>query len=101
MGAHVNLLKCGKTIMVNVTIYSKKDCHLCHIAKEILLKIQHEIPFSLTEIDIEKDKNAFEKYKCLIPVLEIDGEIAFNYRINEDKLKMILMRKALPQCTEE
>lgn len=101
MGAHVNWLKCGKTIMVNITIYSKKDCHLCDIAKERLLKIQHEIPFSLTEIDIENDKSAFEKYKYLIPVLEIDGEIAFNYRINEDELKMMLTRKAQHRCREE
>jgi glutaredoxin len=76
--------------MVNITLYSKKDCHLCDIAKETLLKIQEEFPFSLTEIDIEKDENAFEKYKYLIPVLEIDGEEIFTYRINETELKRLL-----------
>ncbi|MCZ7393276.1 MAG: glutaredoxin family protein [Candidatus Methanoperedens sp.] len=76
--------------MVNITLYSKKDCHLCDIAKETLLKLQKEFPFSLTEIDIEKDENAFEKYKYLIPVLEIDGEEIFTYRINEIELKRLL-----------
>jgi glutaredoxin len=76
--------------MVNITIYSKKDCHLCDIAKVTLLKIQEEFPFSLTEIDIEKDENAFEKYKYLIPVLEIDGEKISTYRINETELKRLL-----------
>ncbi len=73
-------------------LYSKKDCHLCEVAKEKLLEIQQEYPFSLTEIDIESDEKVFEKYKYLIPVIEIDGKIAFNYRVNEAELKKLLTR---------
>lgn len=76
--------------MVNVTIYSKKDCHLCDVAKETLLRIQKEYGFSLIEIDIEKDRAIFEKYKYLIPVIEIDGEIVSNYMVDETKLKNII-----------
>ena len=83
--------------MVNVIIYSKKDCHLCDIAKETLLKVQQELPFSLNEIDIEKDKAAFERYKYLIPVIEIDGEKVFNYLIDENELKKILRLKSQPR----
>ncbi len=83
--------------MVNVTIYSKKDCHLCDIAKETLLKVQQDLPFSLNEIDIERDKTAFERYKYLIPVIEIDGEKVFNYRIDENELKKILKLKSQPR----
>lgn len=79
--------------MVNVIIYSKRDCHLCEIAKESLLKIQEEIPFSWTEIDIEKNTAAYEKYKFLIPVIEINGEVIFHYKLNENEMKKILMRK--------
>ncbi len=83
--------------MLNVTIYSKKGCHLCDIAKETLLKVQQELPFSLSEINIEKDKTAFEKYKYLIPVIEIDGEKAFNYKVDENELKKILKLKSQPR----
>ncbi len=83
--------------MMIVTIYSKKDCHLCDIAKETLLKIQQELPFSLNEIDIGKDKTAFEKYKYLIPVIEIDGEKVFNYKVDENELKKILKLKSQPR----
>lgn len=83
--------------MVNVTVYSKKDCHLCDIAKETLLKLQQEFPFSLTEIDIEGDNQAFEKYKHLIPVIEIDGKKVFTYRVNENELKKLLMLRSQPQ----
>ncbi len=82
--------------MVNITIYSKKNCHLCGIARETLLKIRKEFPFSLIEVDIEKDKKIFEKYKYLIPVIEIDGEKTFTYKVNEAELKTILKLKSQP-----
>ncbi|MFZ3059324.1 MAG: glutaredoxin family protein [Candidatus Methanoperedens sp.] len=83
--------------MVNITIYSKKNCHLCDIAKVTLLKIRKEFPFSLIEVDIEKDKEIFEKYKYLIPVIEIDGEKTFTYKVNEAEFKKILKLKSQPQ----
>ena len=83
--------------MVNITIYSKKNCHLCDIAKITLLKIRKEFPFSLIEVDIEKDKEIFEKYKYLIPVIEIDAEKTFTYKVNETELKKILKLKSQPQ----
>ncbi|MCX9025488.1 MAG: glutaredoxin family protein [Candidatus Methanoperedens sp.] len=83
--------------MVNITIYSKKNCHLCDIAKEALINIRKEFPFSLIEVDIEKDREIFEKYKYLIPVIEIDGEKTFTYKVNEDELKTILKLKSQPQ----
>ena len=55
-----------------------------------LHEIRQEFPFSLTEIDIEKNEELFEKYKYLIPVIEIDGKEVFNYKIDENKLKELL-----------
>ncbi|MDO9097421.1 MAG: glutaredoxin family protein [Candidatus Methanoperedens sp.] len=83
--------------MVNITIYSKNNCHLCNIAMETLLKLQKEFPFSLIEVDIEKDKEIFEKYKYLIPVIEIDGKEVFTYRVNENELKKILSLSTQPR----
>lgn len=77
--------------MAKLTIYSKKDCHLCEIAKEKLLDINNEIPFSIEEIDIEKDKTLFEKYKYLIPVIEMNGKRIFTYSVDENELKKLLM----------
>ena len=76
--------------MANITIYSKKGCHLCEVAMQKLLEIRQEFPFSLTEIDIEKNEELFQKYKYLIPVIEIDGKEVFNYKIDENKLKELL-----------
>lgn len=80
--------------MVNVTIYSKKECHLCDIAKEELEAIRRDFDFSYNVVDIEKDKLVFEKFKHLIPVVEVDGKIISTYRVNEKKLKDILKQKS-------
>jgi len=79
--------------MLNLKIYSKNDCHLCDIAKKELNDLQNEIAFSITETDIEKDHEAFEKYKYLIPVIEIDGKIMFTGRIDRNRLKNALMSR--------
>jgi glutaredoxin len=80
--------------MATVTIYSKKGCHLCDIAKEELYALRCDFEFSLNEVDIEKDKLAFEKYKYLIPVVELDGLIISNYKVDTKKMKAILSKKS-------
>jgi glutaredoxin len=80
--------------MATVTIYSKKECHLCDIAKEELEALQCDFEFSFNEVDIEKDKIAFGKYKYLIPVIEVDGEIISNYKVFPNKLKALLKKKS-------
>jgi glutaredoxin len=82
--------------MVTVTIYSKKECHLCEVAKEQLEALRCDFGFTLNEVDIEKDKITFEKYKYLIPVIEVDGEIISTYRVNGKKLTDILKVKSQP-----
>ena len=82
--------------MPDLIIYSRKDCHLCDIAKDKLLRLQRELRFSITEVDIEKDREAFEKYKYLIPVVEMDGKMISTYTINEDELKNLIRQKSRP-----
>lgn len=82
--------------MTKLTLYSKKYCHLCDIAKKELNDFRKELAFSITEVDIEKDRESFEKYKHLIPVIEIDGKVIFTGRIEWDKLKNALRQKSRP-----
>lgn len=82
--------------MVKLTLFSKKDCHLCYIAKKELNDLRKDIIFSSIEVDIEKDRESFEKYKDLIPVIEIDGKVIFSGRIDKDRLKNALRQKSQP-----
>jgi len=79
--------------MLNVTIYSKKECHLCEIAKEELKAIRREFDFTIQEVDIEKDSLSYEKFKHRIPVVEVDGKIISSGRMNRKKLIDLLKQK--------
>jgi glutaredoxin len=81
-------------MVTTITIYSKKECHLCDIAKEELKALRCEFDFSINEVDIEKDKLVFEKYKYLIPVVELEGKVISTYKVDTKKMKALLSRKS-------
>lgn len=75
---------------LSLTLYTKMDCELCEPFKQIVqsvanLKIlQNEI--ALTLIDIDADPIAYERYHNKIPALEINGILAFKYKIDKFSL---------------
>jgi glutaredoxin len=69
--------------MILVELYSKDDCHLCEIAKEILVNIQQVHPFELKEVKIHEGDEQYERFKERIPVVYINNEFAFQYRVPE------------------
>ncbi len=70
--------------MRSVTLYSKPDCHLCTDAREVMLRVQADVPFALSELDITTDEVLHRAYFDRIPVVEIDGEQLFEYFVDED-----------------
>ncbi|MBC8043544.1 MAG: glutaredoxin family protein [Rhizobacter sp.] len=79
--------------MVLIELYSKDDCHLCDEAKEVLLKVQHEVPFELKEVKIHDDENLVREYGTKIPVVFINGRMAFKYHVYELELRDKLRRE--------
>jgi uncharacterized membrane protein len=55
--------------MIEVTLYSRKECHLCDQAKSELDALQEEIPHKLNVIDIDTSPNLRRKYGEQIPVV--------------------------------
>ncbi len=76
---------------MNITIFSRKGCHLCDRAIKDLRSLQHEYDFSMYEVDIDLDRAAFERFKDMIPVVEMDGKIIAAGRINRNALKALFM----------
>ena len=69
--------------MILVELYSKDDCHLCEVAKDVLLNIRKQHPFELKEVKIQEGQEQYERFKERIPVVYINNEFAFQYRIPE------------------
>jgi len=57
--------------MITVTLYSRKDCHLCEQAEVDLETLQAKIPHRLVEMDIDADPALLSAYLLEIPVVEV------------------------------
>ncbi|GLV56533.1 hypothetical protein KDH_33730 [Dictyobacter sp. S3.2.2.5] len=69
-----------------VTFYTKAGCHLCDEARESLDEIATQAEYDLTEIDIRRDMDLFERYRYRIPVVMIDETIVAEGRIEYSDL---------------
>ena len=75
-----------------VTLYGRPGCHLCDEARVVLERIRADIPFELRELDIERDDALFRAYLERIPVVAMDGEEVYEYRVDEAELRARLAR---------
>lgn len=72
--------------MKQVVLYTKAGCHLCEVARGLILSLRGRVEFGYSEIDIESDPEIFEDYRLDVPVIEIDGRKAFKYRVDAEAL---------------
>jgi glutaredoxin len=70
-----------------ITLYSRPGCHLCDDARAVLERLRGELPFTLTERDIERDPELHRAYLERIPVVAIDGEEVFDFFVDEAELR--------------
>lgn len=82
--------------MILVEMYTKDDCHLCETAKGIVRNVQAVHPFEFREIKIHEGDEYFESYGERIPLVFIDGEFAFQFRVPEKTLLDMLRSRSAP-----
>lgn len=76
--------------MHRVVLFSRPGCHLCDVAREAILSQRERLGFDFTEVDIEADEELELEYGIRIPVVEVDGEEAFEVTVDTDRLaKMV------------
>ena len=73
-----------------VIIYGKPECCLCDDALEVLEAVRKRIPFDIEKKDISDDADLLERYGLSIPVILIDGKMAFKHRVDKDRLVALL-----------
>ena len=76
----------GRLIIVRrpiVRLYGAQGCSLCDRARAQLERLQAEIAFELEEVDITGVDELEALYREWLPVVEIDGERAFVYFLDE------------------
>ena len=80
--------------MINLTIYSRPDCHLCDDMKAVIGRVAPaaDTPVVVSEVDISIDPELEKRYGLEIPVLMANGRKVAKYRVTEEELRRILTR---------
>ena len=77
-----------------VLMYGRPGCHLCDDARTVVERVRAEHPFELREVDVSLDPELHRAYGERIPVLELDGELLFEFVVDEAVLQQRLDRVA-------
>ncbi len=77
---------------MKVTFYTKENCSLCDLAREMIRDLREDASFELETVDITKSPDAWEAYREKIPVIEVGAEILWG-RIDEGELRDFILRK--------
>ena len=72
-----------------LVVYSRNDCHLCDDAKAVLAEYLEYLP-RIEEVDIDADPELKSRFDTTVPVVEIDGVIRFQGRVDEILLRRLI-----------
>jgi glutaredoxin len=76
--------------MTTIVLYGKAGCCLCDEAKQTLADVRARRPFELTEVDVSLDPVLHARYGERIPVVEVDGQDAFELHVSAAELENLL-----------
>ena len=82
--------------MISLELYSKDECSLCEKAKAIILRVQHNIPFTFREILLVPGTDIEKELRYDIPVLHVNGEFYSRHFVSENDLTKHLTRLSDP-----
>ena len=82
--------------MAIVTLYTRRGCHLCDDAKAVLDAVRAEQAFDLSIVDIDSDPAIVARFTNDVPVIAVDGRVAFKHRLTADAL-LGRLRRPEPQ----
>ena len=72
---------------IQIEVYSRPGCQLCDDAETVIERVQGRFNFALRIINIETDPELEKAYGEQIPVVFINGNKAFKYRVDEVELE--------------
>ena len=76
--------------MSEVTLYTRRGCHLCEDAEAVLRAARERTRFALRLVDIDADPELAGRYGVRVPVVAIDGVEHFQYEVPARELLALL-----------
>ena len=78
--------------MIEVSVYSRSNCHLCEVALEVINDIRKEFEFTITKILIDGNTELEEKYGEQVPVILINNQPHDFFRVNPERFRLAISK---------
>lgn len=80
--------------MKTVTLYSRKNCCLCHAALDVIEQVREQHAFEFRQVDIDHEMDPKDPrrsgYAIGIPVVEVDGRAVFEHVVDASELTRLV-----------
>lgn len=73
-----------------VTLYTRAGCHLCDVAREVVVRVCDDLAATWTEVDIDADPALRARFTDEVPVTFVDGRQHDFWRVDEQRLRQAL-----------
>lgn len=77
---------------VDLIVYGRKDCHLCHDMIAGLEQFRQQFGFDFTVVDIDTEKDLVSRYGERVPVLMGGGQEICHYHLDPAALSAYFSR---------
>jgi glutaredoxin len=78
--------------MIEVSVYSRSNCHLCEVALEVISEIRTEFDFTITKILIDGNAELEEKYGEQVPVILINNQPHDFFRVDPERFRSAISK---------
>ena len=78
--------------MIEVSVYSRSNCHLCEVALEVISEIRKDYEFTITKILIDGDSELEEKYGEQVPVILINNLPHDFFRVDPERFRLAISK---------
>ena len=78
--------------MIEVSVYSRSNCHLCEVALEAISEIRKEFEFTISKILIDGNAELEEKYGEQVPVILINNQPHDFFRVDPERFRLAISR---------
>jgi glutaredoxin len=75
---------------LHILFYTRRGCHLCDDAWQLLEREQRQCGFRLTAVDVDSDPELAQRYGECVPVVVVDGRVRFRGIVNRALLTRLL-----------
>ena len=78
--------------MIEVSVYSRSNCHLCEVALEVISEIRKDYEFTITKILIDGDSELEGKYGEQVPVILINNQPHDFFRVDPERFRLAISK---------